>query len=334
MLSGMSHLKAWHVSGPVRTLRTEWAQWDPAKEEWLTPAGFRLVEFRADGKVSRSETHHPDRPVQRDTNSYDEAGRLAEESFQNGDDPPVRMVQVYDADGRLIRQVRHDPTGQERVTETWSYAAGGNKTRLLYLPKTEPPSDNYWVVEGVDFYWNTAGAETVATIYDSRELLSEVRLQNGQGLLRRVVFTRDESGRLVKDEMLLGEQPRVPGLPAFGDGTLLAAHLHTYDDRGRRCERVHRVPGQDDQRETFRYDDRDNLTETTADRHKPEAKVLDDGSVHFRTGTLHRTQARFAYQYNDHGNWIEKVASVRRAGQPEFTPSSIERREIQYYDPV
>lgn len=45
-----------------------------------------------------------------------------------------------------------------------------------------------------------------------------------------------------------------------------------------------------------------------------------------------RQQVRFAYQYDVHGNWTERVVSVRREQNPDFQRSNIERRKISYYD--
>src|SRR5439155_14081472 len=45
---------------------------------------------------------------------------------------------------------------------------------------------------------------------------------------------------------------------------------------------------------------------------------------------LHK-QVRYKYQYDTHGNWTERVVSVRLEQNPDFQRSNIERRKISYY---
>ena len=42
-------------------------------------------------------------------------------------------------------------------------------------------------------------------------------------------------------------------------------------------------------------------------------------------------QVRYLYQYDTHGNWTERVVSVRLERNPDFQRSNIERRKISYY---
>jgi hypothetical protein len=44
-----------------------------------------------------------------------------------------------------------------------------------------------------------------------------------------------------------------------------------------------------------------------------------------------RAHTRFVYKYDGQGNWIERLASHRREPNTDFTPESIDRREIAYY---
>jgi hypothetical protein len=329
----MSALTASQVRGPVRTVRTEWAQWDPAKESWEPPGRQIRAEFRIDGKISLTDTHNPDGSVYRCENIYGDSGLLIESRAQLNGELLTRTLHFYDGDARPIRQTQQESEGTDRLVESWSYAPDGGMTQVFYVPQGQGAVDYYCAVDGVDFHCSAAGAATVATVFDSRGLVLEVRvLTVDGGLLRRLLFSWDESGRLVKDQLLLGDQPLVPGLPAFGAGTQLAAHTYIYDDHGRRSERVQRLFGMGEEREVFRYDERDNLTEVISDRFEPEATELGDGSLQYRQGTLHRQRTRFAYQYDSHGNWIEKVTSIRRAVNPDFTPCAVERREIDYYD--
>jgi hypothetical protein len=43
------------------------------------------------------------------------------------------------------------------------------------------------------------------------------------------------------------------------------------------------------------------------------------------------SEGRFSYQYDEHGNWIERVISGRFEPDKSFTVSSVDRRSLTYY---
>ena len=47
----MSVFQQWKLRGPVRTLRTELAEWDITNEQWQAPRRVCLVQLRPDGRV-------------------------------------------------------------------------------------------------------------------------------------------------------------------------------------------------------------------------------------------------------------------------------------------
>ena len=171
----------------------------------------------------------------------------------------------------------------------------------------------------------------MTTSYDREDRVAEVLLKNGEGdVLRRLVVDRDEYGKIVKAQLLLGAQPLVPDLPGFGAGAALMTVAYAWDEKGRQTEMVRTLLGLCEEREMYRYDDHGNRTETTSEEQRCEAKMGDDGTLERGTPEFHRSQTRFDYKYDAQGNWIERVVSGRRESNPDFTPSSIERREITY----
>ena len=56
----MSDVEKWGVRGPVRTLRTERAEWDLNREEWQPVRNFAVVAFHPDGRIDEAEHHNPD----------------------------------------------------------------------------------------------------------------------------------------------------------------------------------------------------------------------------------------------------------------------------------
>jgi hypothetical protein len=47
--------------------------------------------------------------------------------------------------------------------------------------------------------------------------------------------------------------------------------------------------------------------------------------------TTSRSEARFRYEYDLEGNWVKKVVEGRSDSNQEFSVSTIDTRDIQYY---
>jgi len=299
--------------GRVRSVRTESSLWDSAAETWQAPQRVSLEEYREDGKMSVSEQSWNGQ-VSRSTYRYDEVGHLTETEFWNGEERAGSQVHEYNESGRLMRQVGCGHDGA-RVIEERSYAPDGSHVRVHQLP--EGVIDFYCPVDGADYYFSAPGAREMITAYDSQCRVSEMRVRDAKGeVLRRFVLTRDGQGLLVRDELLLGDQPLDPDPPEFGPGTVLMANEYRYDERGRRIATLRRLFSSKAEREEYSYDDRGNRTEVAAEG------TLGNGVARF---------TRFAYKYDAQGNWIERLASHRQEPNPDFTPSSLDRREIVYY---
>jgi hypothetical protein len=224
------------------------------------------------------------------------------------------------------------PDGSVGLTVENAYAADGSFTRVIHLPHMQGDVSFSFGIDDLDYSANAPGATTGTTAFDGQGRASEILLKDADGnVLRRLVLTRDESGRLVKDELFLGAQPLVPDVPLFGAGASLMTSEYTYDERGRRVQVVRRTFGLSEDRETFRYDDRGNRTETTTERQHRDANLV-EGNIEYGAPTINRQQARFAYRFDARGNWTERVTSQRYGENPDFTPCSMERREIAYYD--
>jgi hypothetical protein len=90
----MTDLAEWKVRGPVRTLRREFAEWDPANDTWQAPRGVTVVAFRSDGQLIEAEFHNPDGSVARRARAYDDSGRLVEAEFW-ADGGPRRILATW-----------------------------------------------------------------------------------------------------------------------------------------------------------------------------------------------------------------------------------------------
>jgi hypothetical protein len=312
-------------------VRTESAQWDLTAEEWQAPRRITTEQYRPDGKIAASQDQWGGAEAGSTISSYDDAGVLIETLYWNGDAPAGRAVYEYDG-GRLMRAVQHNPDGSQHVSQEFAYAPDGSHTRILHFPEMFGTMDVICGLEGVDFSVSAPGVRTMTTSYDHEDRVAEVLLKNGEGeIQRQLTFDRDECGRAVNAQLLLGAQPLVSDLPAFGAGAVLMTVAYAWDEQGRQTEMVQSLFGIDEKRETYRYDDRGNRTETTSEEQRCEGQMGDDGTVERGTPEFHRSQTRFDYKYDAQGNWIERVTLQRFESNPDFTFGSIERREIAYY---
>jgi YD repeat-containing protein len=118
----MSDLAQWNVHGPVETLRTEWAEWDPAKEEWQPIKRRSLIRFRTDGQIAEIF----DGSNSRTTYTYNQAGQILGTRSES-EDGPFKTIYSYDGSGRLVRTIVIDENGNESGSEVFNYDAGGRK---------------------------------------------------------------------------------------------------------------------------------------------------------------------------------------------------------------
>jgi YD repeat-containing protein len=345
----MSDLAQWKLSGPVRTARIEFAEWDSARQEWPAPRNYTLLSFRPDGNTSDSEAHNPDGSITRVHYSYEESGRLRETRFQTGDGPISKLVYSYDEAGRPLRVVHAEPDGSERESEVNSYASDGTRTRMCFTPKLPPDVPFGFAIEGTEQSISVAGAQTAATAYGRDGLPGEVLFHDAEHrLLRTLLLLRDSAGRLVRVEMKAGEEMPLPGvqaelnqMPAKAREAMagLLAKLYgpenvttyQYDDQGRMTERRMQIGEIGDNLTTYRYDDRGNPSEQDIEDTSREMEIDDQGRLQPLHERSHRQNVRFEYRWDERGNWTERTVWMRTGPDRDFERSNIERREITYY---
>jgi len=315
--------------GPVRSVRSESAEWDLTNEVWQAPSRVTTEEYRKDGKISssglRCETW-----AHRSSYSYDDAGRLIETRFWNGETPGGWQVNEYDG-GRLVRTVGHSPDGTSEPHER-TYAPDGSYEQIVHFPEI---LFNMHVplgaVEGLDCSIGVPYAKTMITRYDREDRACGILIKDGmEREVRRLEVDRDEHGRVVKAELFADESP-IPGVLALGVDVPMTTWEFQYDENGYLIEMKQDMFGLCEERRTHVYDDRGNCIETVTEEQSFEGHVSDHGTIERGTAKSHGSRAHFSYQYDAQGNWIEKVTAQRYGSNPDFTPVSIERREIAYY---
>jgi YD repeat-containing protein len=323
------------AAGNVRLIRTEWAEWDLTSETWGPATRATLQEYRLDGQLHASEFSFPNSPLQQSLHLYDDAGRLVETQHRSAGEPAWRSQYSYDTQGRLVHTTGISPDGTEHLAEEYTYEPDGTHARVRRLPSM-PGSVGYsFDVEGIDFSISAEGVRTQTTRYAADDLATEVELADAAGeVLRRLVISRHDSGRLVKGEVFFGGKPMVPQVPNFGVDTAFLTQEYSYDEEGRRIElRQQMVGGLSEELSTYSYDDRGNQIATTREDRACEGWVGEDGKVQWQgEPRVDRQENRSTYRYDARGNWVERVISQRHGDNPDFTPGVRELREIIYFD--
>ncbi len=341
----MSDLAKFKVHGPVATLRTEHVTWDMARKEWQPPRGLVTTSFRPDGAVTASDFHNPDGSVVHSRWLYDEAGRLTESNTQFNEGPIDRIAYFYDAAGRHVRTLQRSHDGTETVTETCTYDASGRKTKVRFLGVRG--ANTGYGIEGSEQAYPAPGATTMTTTYGEADLPSKVVFQDAnRNSVTEVVFTRDNAGKLLSEEM---HSNGVTQFPDFLDKTppeqreRMAALLkkvfgepysrtaYAYDPQGRMIERTMKMGSLSEDRTTYRYGDREDPIEETTEHKNREARINENGAVDYTADRIIVQHNRFEYVYDAHGNWTEKTASYQIDPNPDFQRSNIERRTITYH---
>src|SRR5574339_348409 len=204
----MNHFDEWKTLGPVRTLRTELAEWDLTREQWQAPTRLTVTQFRTDGAISELEDHSPGRSVSKSRFIYDEAGRLLEVQFRLNDGPLSITNHHYDDLGRLVRKTILQGDGTEVASEVWNYDQKGRKTKVQLVPKIDSGiCGMMFGIEGTQLGYGAEDVVEIMTLYDDGDQPSEALFyEANRHLALRVVFTRDTAGRLISEEGQRGDK--------------------------------------------------------------------------------------------------------------------------------
>ena len=302
----MNDVAKWKLRGAVKTLRTEFATWDPSREEWQPPRYSTLTSFLPGGSVSTSDTHNPDGSVAHSRWLYDATERLLDSNFWINDGPIEKTAYFYDEAGRHQRTTR-----KESDIETCTYDAHGIKTKQCHLVFR---ADAYGI-EGTDQSYGAPGAVKMITTHDANNLPAKVIFEDANGhRVRDVIFERDCAGRPLNEEVHFEADSFLDNVPAEGReefaaelkkvfGETLSRTTYVYDSRGRRLERMIKFGTLSETRTTYQYGDHDDPIVETSE---------ENGIVQ---------QHRFEYIHDPQGNWTERIVPG----------SNIERRMITYY---
>jgi YD repeat-containing protein len=354
----VSDLDRWKVHGPVKTLRTEFATWEPNRGDWQPAEHFNVTSFRPDGTANTTDAHNPDGSIAHSRWLYDDAGRLIESHSWMNDGPIHRTQYFYDEAGRPTRTVQCNDDGTQTELELCSYDANGRKTKIRFLFPPEIESgcaignacgaSTGYAIEGTDSFYGAPGARTMTVADGEKNLPDKVLFQDANHrTVRCVIFQRDSEGRLLSEETHGSEgspfQTILDRLPPERReamaaqlqqvlGETLSSVKYAYDAQGRVVTREHRMGALGGDSTTYRYDAHNDFVEETVEHRSREASFDESGNAQYSSDRVSMQHNRLEYRYDVHGNWTERIVSFRPESEPCYQRSNIERRVITYHD--
>ena len=342
----MNDRKRWELRGPVRTCDVE--------RTWFVPrcgsetceveesGDSTRLEFRSDGGLAETRHRNPDGSEWTTVYHYRDDGRLGRVECSN----LWRRVSEYDSSGRLARVIAWTAEGSEHTAETYEYEERCKKKTVLVDTGGQTP--NAWGVEGTDSFYPGHGAKCVTTVYDERDRPVEMQFRLGDGqLISRVTLRYDESGNLVEEAQSNADEAvptalrdslnaeQLETIRVFFGVSEPNRRLHRYDERGRRIESYSRMGPLSETRTTTEYNEfGDPVCQSTEEASLGEVALTELGQIQSSGAnpTQERSEARFTYDYDVHGNWLTKTVEVRWSTEAQYRLSARERRKIEYFN--
>ena len=272
-----------------------------------------MVAFHPDGRIDEAEHHNPDRSISRSTFLYDDAGRLTESQSRMDEGPASKVVYSYDAAGRHVRTVQVNPDGVEREIEVYTYDDRGRKTELRFLHAPDANRVYGYAVAGTEMAYAAPGATTMMVSCAQSGVPDEVLFHDAhQHLVRRVVFERDDRGRLLSEHLQFGQSPFAelqrqledasPEVSArkaaalahlFGPRQTMSQTSYAYDENGRLRERNTRMGTLGRNRDSFLYDEYSKTIEHTTEHESYKIGIDEQGNQHTTSDHSSRQYSRF-----------------------------------------
>lgn len=343
--------------GPVKVCRTDVTTLirgcgkDGCDTEPKEQTRWAISRYSVDGRIVEFRQHSYDGREWTSAYTYDQTGLLREVETRDRTGWLSKGVYDYDPMGRLLRVVVREADGSERTAQAFSYD-DQHRTKTQYFHSTPDGKDLVvsFGIEGTDTSFSTRGATSMTTLYDDQDRPVETVFRDSEHRpIIRVTLRYDNGGRLVEEsQTTMKEQILPPEMMAqlnpgqlqtvkaiFGVGSVGRKNVHRYDSQGRRVETITSMGPSGFERKTMDYNDEGDLTEqilfrTFKTRHiDDQGRIVDSGESSI--DEMPSSEARFSYQYDEHGNWIERIVSNRSQPDKPFAVCSVERRSLTYF---
>lgn len=351
---GMTESERSGLRGPVHTCRNErvWYSRKCGADACETEerGDFTVTNFRADGSVARRWVRNWDGTEWTVTYECDDVGRLKTVHTEHSAGSPQLQRYEYDSAGRLVRVVTQREGCADRVDARYEHQPEGGKTKIvdIDLAAHDPNTMCAFGVEGTDSSYSARGAARLTTVYNAREQPSRIAFHDAAGgLLSSVDFSYDSNGRLIEEaqtnvaEVLpaemrasMNEKQMATVLAMFGAAGEPLRRIHRYDEQGRRCETISRPGIIGENRRTMAFNEHGDEIAMVDEHNEREYGIDEDGQLS-DAPTKERTtrsEARMRYEYDTRGNWIAKRVECRNGPDEEYFLSTVEHREIIYFE--
>jgi YD repeat-containing protein len=324
------------------------------------------TEYSVDGKLLATRFTHPDGSGWVTTREYNPDGRLARVTSPNSSEPGADAVYAYDDVGRTLSitntknsdrtDFHYDELGRKMGIQRFD-------PNTLQRARNCAFAISAWEAAAVGAGVPAGGS--IATIYDENDRPVEARLHDAEDhIVSRIVRTYNAAG-LVTEERPILENPGLMflnSLPAGEDqptpaqilamnkgmstlmsgraqtGTFNAYDAHNrittvrecnfvfektteviYNDQGDRVEEHITIAGNSVVPVGISISIEEDGTLTPVKGDVPQPTPFDPPQ---------RSEVRYAYEYDDHGNWTQQMTSH---GQHSDGLSSVRNRRLTYY---
>jgi YD repeat-containing protein len=273
--------------------------------------------------------------------TYNSAGKLLTTASGTEGKSSAVTTYAYDDRGRPLSIT--DSNSHDNPV-TFRYDDRGRKTKIQ-ISRAEDYRANVGIAgspfEAADRRPNMQGGGAAFTTYDEYDRAIEVEIRDGQGAkVSRAVRIYDEQGHVTEEKQILDDplnllpaetRARILSQPGVSAGDLreqltklmsgregVSSVGYSYDAQGRITQILRRIFNREDKIETAYNQQGDVASETTR-------STQSDGQNDIYS------EARHSYQYDEHGNWTEKVVfySSTPGGSPERSDKS--RRTFTYF---
>jgi hypothetical protein len=325
------------VTAPDGSLIPEWQSW-------------YKTEYDSDGRFIATRSRNSNGSEWETRYAYNVAGQLIQTAWGNVGQPAAETVYSYDGGGRLM-SITDSRTPDNPVK--FVYDKRGKRTKVQvsrpgdYRPNGAVAGSPFQVADSAP---NLPGGGSATTLYDDLGRPYEVQIRDARGeLMSRAMRSYDDKGNVIEEkqilenpEMIIPAEVRAQILESSGASLEeLRAHLtklmggqagpfsivYSYNARGLVEQTTRRIFNREDRIETTYNAQGDNVTEIT------RGVEIDNGTEQSasRPGIPRYSEGRCSYQYDDHGNWIEKIVSYRSSPDGAFQSSGAFLRTLAYF---
>ena len=309
--------------------------------------------YDPDGRLLSTRSRNSDGSHWVTRYDYSNSGQLLKSASGTEGQGLTETTYSYDSQGRLAKITS---SNKSETPVLFRYDGHGGKTKIQtsrasdYRPNMASGGSPF---EAADRPPNLPGGGITTTIYDEHDRPIEVQVRDSNGeLVNRALRTYNAQGYIseekqIYDDLVTMFAPETrqklldeSGLSAEQLQQELQAQLtklmngraesytvsNRYDTEGRVIHTDRRIFNEEHEIVTTYNEHGDTESEITRST-RPESE---NESTAQASPPLY-LEARYSYQYDQHGNWTEKTVSYRSSPDGEFQSSTVSKRSLTYY---